>query len=69
MIGGSKPSLGNARHGWATSKGTEGSMRRRIVLGALLMTGALSLAVSAFQQPAGGRQGGGQQAAPSAAAL
>ena len=44
-------------------------MRRRIVLGALLMTGALSLAVSAFQQPAGGRQGGGQQAAPSAAAL
>jgi glyoxylase-like metal-dependent hydrolase (beta-lactamase superfamily II) len=44
-------------------------MTRNIVLTALLITGALSLAVSAYQQPAGGRQGGGQQAAPSAAAL
>ena len=46
-------------------------MKRGIVLGALLMTGVLSLAVSAFQQPAAARQGGGgqQQAAPSAAAL
>jgi len=40
-------------------------MRRGIVLGTLLLTGALSLAVSAYQQPAGGRQA----APPSAAAL
>lgn len=44
-------------------------MTRRIVLGALLMVGGLSLAVSAFQQPAGRQAGGGQQATPSAAAL
>ena len=48
-------------------------MTRRIVLGALIAAGALSMAASAFQQPAArGRQGGpggAQQAPPSADAL
>jgi glyoxylase-like metal-dependent hydrolase (beta-lactamase superfamily II) len=42
-------------------------MTRRTVLGALLITGALSIAVSAYQAPAGGQRGA--QPAPSAAAL
>ena len=44
-------------------------MKRRIVLGALVMIGALSVAVSALQQPPAGqgRQGGGGQQAPPSA--